>query len=51
MTLLERVRFAIEWRLRNNRDAVTDEVINRMTPVELLTEISEALEQMKKEEA
>ena len=44
MDLLERVRFNIEWAQRNTTDAPdADAVIDRMTPLELLKAISEAL--------
>ena len=49
-TLLEQVRFNIEWQRRNDSQPFdTDEVINAMTPLELLTAISEALAEMKME--
>ena len=45
-TLLESVRFNVEWAMRNDDPAnrpTADEKINQMTPLELLTAISEAL--------
>jgi cytochrome c556 len=52
MTLLEQVRFTIEWRQRNTPGVAVDPdvAINRMTPLELLMEISDALEEIAKEE-
>jgi len=51
MTLLEQVRFTIEWRQRNSSVEVAPDVaINDMTPLELLKEISDALEEIAKEE-
>ena len=53
--LLDQVRWDIEWRSRIGSNFVldaesVDAVINRMTPLELLTAISNALETIRKEE-
>jgi hypothetical protein len=52
MNLLERVDFNLRWEARHGppkarTDETIERVINAMTPLELLTRISEALEELK----
>jgi molybdenum cofactor biosynthesis enzyme len=49
--LLDQVRFDIEWQNRNHPVKLSvDDIINTMTPLELLAAISAALETIRKED-
>lgn len=50
MTLVESLRFNVAWRRPTGSEDTVDDIINRMTPLELAEALSEALADITEEE-
>lgn len=50
MTLIESLRFNVEWQRPTGSEDTVDDIINRMTPLELAVALSEALADIAEDE-